>query len=445
MPLFLILVVLGVYGILWTLGTGLIMKHFFRWRIILLPLTWVCLEYLTGWGDFGFPWGLSACSVSSLLPFIQIADLGGVWLVSFFVILVNVLVTEMIVQLKDRKAFLRAAAILAVVLGLNAGYGGLRLAKPLSPMGVRVGLVQDCIDPNIKWQTIRTQALGELDKYTAMAGAGNPDLIVWPENAIQDYVLFNMKYARVLKDKDPRIAENLDFDLKALSLSAKYRAPIVLGILDVKPEFYGYKFFNSAIMVNLSSNIVGPYNKIHLVPFGEWFPLTRYFPFVRKLLDAVNAGDYTPGQDYTVFPVKDRKFSVLICYEGVFPGLARKFVLGGSRFFVNITDDMWSFNPQAHWQHAVLGIFRAVENRVPFVRCGNSGVTCIIDPKGRITDVLPVLKPGVLVKDLTEYPSRGTTLYTRAGDWFPAAALIVVLLFLAAGLFLRLRSRRKAV
>ena len=443
LPLFLILVVLGVYGLLWTLGTGLIMRYFFRWRVLLIPLTWVSLEYLTSLGYFGFPWGLAACSVSSLLPFIQIADLGGVWMVSFFVVLVNVLVAEMIVRRKDRKLLFRHAAVLAAVLVLGAGYGTLRLSKPLKPMNVRIGLVQPCVNPNLNWQTIRTQALAGLDAYTSLASADKPDLVVWPENAIQDYVLFNIKYSRYMKD--PRYAENLAFDLKALSLSAKYGVAIALGILDVRRAVDGFKYYNSAVMVTPKSNIVGPYNKIHLVPFGEWFPLTRVFPFVRKMLDAVNAGDYTPGEAFTVFPLKDSRFSVLICYEGVFPGLARKFVLNGAKFFVNITDDMWSFNKQAHWQAAVLDIFRAVENRIPYVRCGNSGVTGVIDPYGRFPNPLPVLKPGYLVRDLASYPSSGPTLYTRWGDWFPLVCLVVSLFFLAAGIFLRLGSRRKRV
>jgi apolipoprotein N-acyltransferase len=415
-----ILLLFTIYLSLWLLAVGPVLDRFGRFRLVLVPVLMVGLEYFMGLGYLGFPWGPAAGSVSFRLPLIQPADLGGVALVSFLVLLANMLIYEAVRAYRDRPRLIRTVAVFGVLLAAWYGYGLFRLAEPLGPKAFRAGLVQANIDPNTDWQRIREPVMARLEYYTVRAVRDGAEFVSWAETSVMDYIFHSLRYERLV----PSYKAGADFARRILSIPILTGVPLLTGLPDARlmPD-RSIQYQNSAAFIETNGRVQAKYDKIHLVPFGEWFPFGRIFPFVKSLLESLQAGDYTPGEHRTIFRFRDWKFSVLICYEGVFGGEARRFVADGAQFFVNITDDMWSFNRRAHLQHAALDIFRSVENRVPFLRCGNSGTTCLIDPHGKIAARIEPLRPGYLVADVRFLRTPRTTVYTRIGDVFGVSCL----------------------
>ena len=182
----------------------------------------------------------------------------------------------------------------------------------------------------------------------------------------------------------------------------------------------GGKYFNSAALINPDGEVIGRYDKIHLVPFGEYIPLKEVFGFLDTV---VPIGEASKGRDFVLFDVNSLKFGVLICFEDVFPELARAFVKKGAHFLVNITNDAWYGKTSSHYQHLSASVLRAVENRVFLLRSANTGISCFIDPKGRI---LARVEEGGEDRFISGYRTlaigpeikRGLTVYTRYGEVF---------------------------
>jgi len=179
--------------------------------------------------------------------------------------------------------------------------------------------------------------------------------------------------------------------------------------------------------------IVRKYDKIHLVPFGERIPYDDVFPFLGKV--DFGQANFGTGKERTVFHLNDDKFSVLVCFESIFPELVRSFKVEGANFFVNITNDEWFGRSAAPYQHAYMAVFRAVENRASIARCANTGISMLIDPWGRVT-----LKSGLFTREAPVGRIKlvsGETFFTRHGFlllWpFVGVALAESLLALARG------------
>ena len=174
---------------------------------------------------------------------------------------------------------------------------------------------------------------------------------------------------------------------KILNLSKEIKTPILLGVNTEKDS----KYFNSAAFVSSEGKTKGIYNKIHLVPFGEYVPFSNKFPALHNLILG-QLGEFTPGKEFKLFTLtplpftQTYKFAALICFEDIFPELARRFVKNGARFLVVITNDAWYGKSGAAYQHAASSVFRAIENRVPVIRSANTGYSCFIDSRGRIYD-----------------------------------------------------------
>jgi apolipoprotein N-acyltransferase len=426
-PLALPLTILGltIYLFIFAFLTRFAITRYPKFRFLIFPVFWLCLEYLSSLGYLGFPWGLAGGSVHFFLPFIQIADITGVWGVSFLVILINALLLEGFLFFRSgelRKASIPGSVAL-IILVLTCIYGSFALHAPEGKPFFKAGLIQGNIDPNINWDQIRYRMLDRTDWLSKKALKDKPDLIVWWETPILDYLIFYL--ANYKNATNPKFLECARYDQKILQLPRKYKTPLLLGVPDIIRKGDGYSFLNSAILVDTNAMITGQYSKIHLVPFGEWFPLKDMLPGVKKLLDSLNAGDYSPGMGVTLFETAGRKFTVLICYEGIFGDLARIGALNGSDVMINITDEMWSFSRIAQLQDAYLDVFRAIENRISYFRCGNSGATCFIAPSGRIEKMIPMFEPGVLTAIARDDARRGKTFYTRHGDWLPKVSLLL--------------------
>jgi apolipoprotein N-acyltransferase len=195
---------------------------------------------------------------------------------------------------------------------------------------------------------------------------------------------------------------------------------------------------NSAALLDPSGSIISRYDKMHLVPFGEYVPLKDLLFFAEKLVAQV--GDFTPGTQYTISSLDGHRVSTAICYESIFPGLVREFVKGGSELIVVITNDGWFGESSAPFQHLRMGVVRAVENRRYIVRAANTGISTIIDPYGRMES-----RTDLGVRTTLEGTARfrtDRTFYTEYGDVF---AYLNVATMLAAAVWIRVAPRRRVL
>jgi apolipoprotein N-acyltransferase len=266
-----------------------------------------------------------------------------------------------------------------ILLLLSLTYGCYKLylcpvAGSLQPL--KISLIQGNIPQYQKWdENFRASILERYETLTKEAAKDKPDLIIWPETSVPGI-----------------IGEEPDLLIRVLDLAKTVNTPILVGAVTSK-ELGVY--YNSALLISADGAVTQQYDKLHLVPFGEYVPLEKYFPFLRSMI-GVPIGDFTAGGESTVFKSPER-FAALICFEDIIPGLSRRFVKGGAQFLVNITNDAWFMESSAPYQHAAASVFRAIENRVPVVRAANTGLSCFIDRSGRIYDKVSDGKKDIFV------------------------------------------------
>lgn len=199
-------------------------------------------------------------------------------------------------------------------------------------------------------------------------------------------------------------------------LAADVRVPLLVGVPDAETDGKKVSYLNSAFLVE-SGGVRGRYDKMHLVPFGEYVPLKRLLFFVEAI--AAEIGDFTPGRQVAILPLEGARFGTVICYEVIFPDLFRRFVAEGASFMTNITNDAWFGDSGGPVQHLAMVPLRAVENRIAIARAANTGISAFVLPSGAIQGTLPLGTRGTLRADLPL--RRGHTFYTRFGDVFAYA------------------------
>jgi len=388
-----------------------------RWStsaaLLLAPFFWIAAEWLRGHLLGGFPWGTIGYSQYLQLRVIQVAELGGVHAVSFLLLAVNAALAGCLL-LTWRRALAGAVAAGVLVLATLV-FGNARLQDSTVRPTTRVTLMQPSIEQPVKWEPRHTiETLSIYFALTRQAAGERPDLVVWPETALPS----------ILRT-DPQLVASLRL------LSADLRAPLVVGSLDT--EGNPPRFRNTAFVLT-DQGIVGRYDKIHLVPFGEFVPLSGVIGFVRGWAEFIS--ELEPGTRTVVFPGPPAPYGVVICYEGIFPDLVRDFVRNGARLMVNMTNDAWFGRTSGPEQHLSMYPFRAVEHRVSVVRAANTGVSAFITPSGRIVRRMNLYERGLLTESV---PLRvGKTLFTRLGDWPGLLALAAS----AAALALTRRASR---
>lgn len=405
-------------------------------RPLLLVAGWMSVDYLKTVGFLGFPWGILGYAQYENLALIQSAGLFGVWGVDFLMLYANAAVSDLLdyvpagrscsssagsksmgaVGRFSARRLLHPALLLFLVAG-SLVYGYVQLGGDRGTQErARVALIQGNFDP---WSPRLGQNLSTQFSLTRRALRSDPDLVVWSESSVPFY------FRRSLSRNDP-YAVLVDRFISSTGV------PLVFGSIERVaggPETGGQPAYYNVAVYYREGAIRGVYRKIHLVPFGEWFPYERLFPFVKRILEEAGAGDFTPGEDYTLFQGDGYLFNVLICYEDVFGSLARQFVRRGSSLMVNITNDAWTGSRKAEIQHYAKSVFRAVENRRSLVRAANGGVTGCIDPFGRSLGRLELFTENYLVCEVPVYRG-GTTLYTRTGDLVAYAAVLFSVILL---------------
>ena len=368
---------------------------------------WSLLEYLRSILLSGLGWNLLAHTQWHWLQIIQIAEFTGVYGVSFLVVLVNVA----LYRSKNSRG-LPIFLVTSVCLLAAWGYGTYHLvdqARSVHVAGkpVHVAVAQGNIPQPQKWDDAFAEAIWKrYEALTAEAVQKKPDLILWPETAVPGYL------------DDPAIEGRLR------QLVEGGHVPMFVGVPIGEPG--SDRVFNSAVLLDADGKILDRYDKIHLVPFGEFLPLEPVFGWLRKL---VLMGTFSHGHRFTVFRSPSiPEFSVLICFEDLFPGLTRGFSQAGARWLVVITNDAWFGRSAASLQHLQASVFRADEERMWVVRAANTGWSGFVTPAGQVLPAphqLPRFKPGVAAGSIL--PTSGLTPYARWGDWFQILCLLLVL------------------
>jgi len=374
-------------------------KHprFWLWG---LPLAWVALEWVRAHMITGFPWANLGYSQTPMLPLIQVADIVGVYGLSWLVVLANTCLARVWMERRPHWNLL----MLAVLVVLVSIYGKVRLEsiegkQQESPLQV-VALIQGNIDQSRKWDAAFQEEI--VNRYLELSrqAAGSsprPTLLVWPETAAPFFFGLEDRFT-------PRLQE----------LAQTSQAAMLLGAPGVARENDRPRYYNRVFLMDARGKTQGSYAKQHLVPFGEYVPLPRLLFFVQRLVEA--AGDFSPGKDARPLILDGQRFGVLICYEAIFPDLARQEVRLGANILVSVTNDAWFGHSGAPYQHLEMARWRAIENRVPLIRCANTGISTVFEATGRNGQQIPFNESGYLVCGVS--PLQAPTLYTRYGDWF---------------------------
>lgn len=414
-------VYLGIYIALFALGFSYSRKYKYC-SLLFVPCLWIVLEYARSHLFTGFPWALLAYTQTPFVCALQGADIFGSWGVSFTVMFVNVFIFTLIEDFRSsRSVNFRKNVLPLCVIFLWFAYGcwKLSIGRPEDECGLRTAVIQSDIRQDIKWVEsfkegiFRKQAL--LSEMSVLEGS--PDLIVWPETSYTDYIQLGLN------------------DAELSGLASRLKTALLIGAIRAEEG----KYLNSAILYASTGSASGTYDKLHLVPFGEYIPGRKFMPFLESLLPIE---DFTPGKDFSLFRLsaqacrKDFRFGVLICFEDIFPELARGFVLRGADFLVNMTNDGWFGDSSSPSQHMQASVLRAVENRVFVLRSANTGISCIIDDSGRLLKVVsdrngkPTFVKGQVCA--TVLAPRQRSFYTRFGDFLiPFACAVIFGMILA--------------
>jgi len=388
--------------------------------LFIAPVLWVCIEFIRSYALTGFPWASIGYSQYRFLPLIQISDIAGVYGISFLVLAVNGFLADLLLirkRLKEMPLFplsylIGGAATLLVLIIATLGYGVWRLHQNRTGRSLTVSVVQGNIEQDKKWEpAFQDEVISIYTGLSEEALKQHPSLIIWPETAVP--FLFGTDVANT-----GRIVQ----------FQKQTGTSLLFGSVLVNRQSAGTTdLTNSAILLDKEGNKSYVYDKIHLVPFGEYVPLRKTLFFIEKLV--VGIGDYIPGTQYLQADTEIGRFSTLICYEVIFPGLVRKFYTRGGDFMVTITNDAWFGKTAGPYQHFSMAVFRTIENRKPLVRAANTGFSGFIDSNGRILAQSGLFDRQVLTYTLKTDPSM--TFYTKFGDLFSFFCIVISIILLA--------------
>lgn len=379
-------------------------------EIVTAPLLWTCLEFIKSHLFTGFPWENLAYSQYKFLTIIQFTDITGIYGLSFVVIFVNVLLFDLLTQRQNGKTVLKELVAGCIILVLLVGYGRFSLNRVHTELkradAMEVSLIQGNIDQNIKWNPQYQEESVEIYKNMSLAKAPvGRGLIVWPETATPFFFQEVFDLSRTVR-AIPRLTSDW-----LLFGSPSY-------VEEGKRTFY----MNSAFILSPDGQIAGKYDKVHLVPYGEYVPLRNFFPFINKLVAGI--GDFRRGEGNNPLKFGNHSLGILICYEGIFPELSREYKKKGAGLLVNITNDAWFGRTSAPYQHLSMTVFRAVENRIFFLRSANTGISAIINPSGKIIKNTGLFERTVL-RGSVKFLDR-KTIYALYGDVFVYICLMML-------------------
>jgi len=403
---------LAAYQAVACLVVRYLMKRSRTGALLSFPFVWVSLELFRTYLILGgFPWLLLGYSQTRWLSLIQVSDITGVFGVSFVIAWVNASLAWLLVQRRPWHAALWPAATGLVLVVGCATYGRAVLAEwSTVPALYRAALLQGNLDFDEPADTLAWKFDQGYRQLASKIADGPADLIVLPESPAPLSFQFDARYRDDVE-----------------SLASRATLGLVFSNVHYLQAGGVTRYFNSAYFLEGDGNLAGRYDKIHLVPFGEYVPWRGLFFFAESITKDV--GSFSPGSQYTVPRMGGRPLSALICFEAVFPQLARRFTQRDSQLIVNLTNDRWYGDSAAPYQHLEMARWRAVENRRYMLRAANSGISAIVEPTGRIQSSTALLRSAVCSGRFAFI--RGETLYARYGDVFAALCAIISAVLIA--------------
>ena len=424
-----------IFALLW--GVVMVAWVFFsRWfaaaTLVALPSLWVLMEYAHNHMFSGFGWGSLGYTQWNNLAVAQLASVGSIYAVGFYIVIINVLIVMLIRNVRrPAAASLAAVAIVAIGIAVPA-WGKTRMRAPDMSSTLRVGVVQPNFSLDVKWGWEYSEHMLEtLARQTELVAANGAELVVWPESAFYGYLTDEIeKIAGIVKPHGVYLLTGS----QRYETSGPDREDNVL-------------YYNSAFLIDPKGRNVGRYDKRHLAPFGEYVPLEKLLPFMGKVVPAV--ADFTPGSSaVTPFSVNGKNFCVLICFENSFPDLVRETAALDADFLVQLTNDGWFGRSSQPEQDLAISVFRSIENGVTLVRGTNTGISCFIDPWGRISGIVSsrydetVFARGISVETISTVAHE--TVYKTYGDIWALGCVALFAAALGPTLYRRKKSLRES-
>lgn len=382
----------------------------------LIPAVWVAMDYLRSVVFSGFPWmdlGYGMADVSLLM---QSADIWGHHGLTFIIVLLNTFFALLLLHKKELRSRTAMAVSLVLLLVVTGSYSVWRMqnieSQLVTAASLNVGVVQGNIDQGQKWDPTRqgTTVKTYIEQSRLLMRADVvPDLLLWPETALPFYPLGHPLLSPISQFLQ-------DEQVMLLTGSPWYERDFLSG--------NAIKFYNSSLLFNTYGKLVARTSKSHLVPFGEYVPFKKFLPFIAPLVEGV--GDFIPGEIADPPACKNGRIGVLICFESVFPDIARKWVDTGANLLVNITNDAWYGKSSAPYQTLAMTRLRAVETRRSIVRSANTGFSAFIDPLGRTQEESPLFVNWQRTGRVALMEQR--TVFVRGGFAFPLLCLTLTLI-----------------
>ncbi len=425
----------GIYFVLFAPIITAFSKTDKNYRPFILASVWVVYEAFKSFGYLGFPWGLMAHPAGTLLPLIQIAEITGIWGISFLFTLLNSLIAETIIEVfyKKRKFSLIKQWSFTGILFLSAlMFGLIRMGIDIPVENtLNAVLVQQNTDSWVQGKEIESIQTGQILTRRALEQADIPiDLIIWNENSFR----YPYEEDKQLYFEHPEGDPFVPF-LKEINIPLLTGNPVFIDRVN-------FKVLNAAVLLSPDGKILQYYGKSHPVPFAENNPFWD-IPIIQKFFKEViglNSPGWTVGDKSRMFSLSlmngnTVKFAVPICFEDSFPELNRYFIKNGADLLINITNDAWSKTIAGETQHFVTSRYRAIENKRVLVRSTNAGVTCVIDPYGRLSNTLPLYTSDSVIAEIPIYKESSYTIYTLFGDYFP-----ILLIFVLIGILIKKKT-----
>ncbi len=429
MPMLLLAAVIALYTGVAVWLAALVTARLGLSMVLTLPIAWTAVEWIRTYFPIGFPWDLLGYVAYQNLTLIQFAEFTGVYGVSALVVFFNVVLYVVLFRRESPRIQGVSLGVLSMMIAAAWIFGTLRIGQleRARPSGsLKFAMVQGDIPQSIKWDpNFLESSFGVYVQQTEQAAQLGADLIVWPEAAAAFFFQPTEHYLAAF-------AADAPYRQRLLQLAADTGDPILFGAPALGEEDGRLGFYNRAYLVSKAGAVVAWYDKINLVPFGEYVPLRSLLgSFVNRVV--AGFGDMFAGNRQTIFEVKGARLGVLICYESIFPNLSRMAVNEGADILVNITNDAWYGESSAPYQLLAMAAMRAVETKVPLVRVANTGISAVIEPTGKITARTPLFKRGTEIERV-EWRSR-RTVYTIVGDLFAEICFALAAIALIAAWF----------
>ncbi len=400
---------------------------------LVIPSIWIIFEFIKQNWFLSFPFGILGYTQHNWLRFIQIADISGVFGISWLIILVNLLLSKIIVQLFIEKSkssnflVIRYVLLICITFLIPLLYGTYKFntLEYSQENKLKVGFAQTLFHPKKTWEENKDDYMEIIDHNISMLAGLNAKLIIFPELTIDRFLTLDPKI---------RLKENEEI-LNWLSLRAKENGVYILfGGLELANTPTEPDKYNSSFLFDYNGDLTAVYRKNILVPFGEKNPFSGLFPGIQDyIIDTTDAINLMPGKTVSIMEIEGSndllKFGVLTCFESGFGQLGRIHAENNVNFIVNMTNDYWSLSSVAMKQHLVFSIFRAIEIRKPVLRISNGGYSGYINEFGNFYSKIPIFQQGMMTAGLRLLDDSKPSFYTKYGEWILILNLIPILLY----------------